>query len=181
MSFGVDPPNFDFWKEAEKLKNRLPTFADKQLLEEARRLGKEVQDSVEATKLIIRDIIKNSEKLVVENEKDEGNKARALNDKVNFLGLKEFNSTEFAEDLSTRVDLILDGLKDELKVPPLENQTERYKRRNEMATMILVKVEDAMVEAYKPFGVHEPEARERFRHVKPHILLVLTVGTFEDV
>ncbi|KAF9565510.1 hypothetical protein CPC08DRAFT_166928 [Agrocybe pediades] len=124
--------------------------------------------AVDALRRLIEDLINSTEEL------------RLDADQVP-VGKGSFSFNVFVQKLAGHVESIIVDLEKELALPPPENQTDAFKQRNATITLILDKVEDAIVRVYALWDVSEAEARRRFRPVKTHIRdVILVIGKLAD-
>ncbi|KAF4621312.1 hypothetical protein D9613_000771 [Agrocybe pediades] len=123
---------------------------------------------VDALKRLIEDLINSAEEL------------RLDADQVP-VGKDSFSFNVFVQKLAGHVESIIVDLEKELALPSPENQTDAFKQRNATITLILDKVENAIVRVYALWDVSEAEARMRFRPVKTHIRdVILVIGKLAD-
>jgi len=158
------PPDFDFWKEAEKLGQKAIDYADVNLAASAVQFPS-VADKIAELKASVQDLVKSAEALA----HPQGSLVARTDIKIDF--------DEFRRRLSDKIDIILEELKTEFSEPLPEDRSEGYKKREEVVDRALEKLEGALVEVYGHWHVPEAEARERFSQVKPQIRrVVLLVG-----
>jgi len=157
----------NLWKELEKLHG---SFRDVEtMLEKETAQFADAAEGIKTFKQNLRDLVSSTNALRIDINQAYGLKKRDVN----------FNLTLFMEQLSHHVDLVMTDLMDELMEPAPGNQTENILRRNATISMVLDKLEVAVVKVYALWDVPEVEARERFGHVQPHIRsIVLAIGMY---
>lgn len=93
------------------------------------------------------------------------------------LQTKGFNHEEVKKTLGEKVDTILEQLAEEFKTPLPENQDERYEQREEIVDWTLDKLETALVDVYRAYGVSELDTRAKFQGAKENIKsIVMIIG-----
>ena len=163
IQWSPSPPDFDFWKEAEKLGKKAIDFADINFTESALQFPA-VADRIVEFKASVQDLVKSAEALAPQG-------SLVARTDINI------NPDEFIRRLSDKIDIILEELKAGFSEPLPEDRSEGYKKREEAVDRALDKLEGAFVEVYEHWHVPEVEAKERFSHVKAPIRrVVLLVG-----
>jgi hypothetical protein len=163
LQWPPSPPDFDFWKEAEKLGKKAIDYADLSLTASALQFPS-VADKIAEFKASVQDLVKSAEALAPQG-------SLVARTDINI------NPDEFVRRLSDKIDIVLEELKAEFSEPLPEDRSEGYKKREEAVDRALDKLEGAFVEVYGHWHVPEAEARERFSHVKAPIRrVVLLVG-----
>jgi hypothetical protein len=159
------PPDFNFWKEAEKLGQKAVEYVDRNLTANALQFPS-VSDKIAEFKASVQDLVRSAEALKM-------GPAQGLGARTNI----HIDFDEFYQMLSEQSDLILEQLKAELSEPLPEDRSEGYKKREEAVDRALDKLEGALIKVYGHWHIPEAEAKERFSHVKPQIRrVVLLVG-----
>lgn len=93
------------------------------------------------------------------------------------LNGRKVNMTELCEQLQGEMGKVIAQLKSEFQDPLPEDQTGRYRRREEAVGRALDLIEDSLVLMYGEWGISEVEVREMFSYVKPEIRhVVLVIG-----
>lgn len=93
----------------------------------------------------------------------------------------QFDYEAFYDKFSAKADMIIQQFLKEFKEPLPENQTERYRKTEEVVSWLLDKLQNAFVEVYATFGVSEDHTRERFGHLKPHIKSAVMITGQHDL
>ncbi|KAF9529428.1 hypothetical protein CPB83DRAFT_765014 [Crepidotus variabilis] len=97
------------------------------------------------------------------------------------LQTKGFNHEEVKKTLGEKVDNILEQLTEEFKTPLPENQDERYEQREEIVDWTLDKLETALVDVYRAYGVSELDTRAKFQGAKENIKsIVMIIGNVAE-
>ena len=86
-----------------------------------------------------------------------------------------FNETEFMERLHLKVEPFFEDLKKEFQEPLPDDETEGSKQRRVVVERALDKLEGALVEVYRQYGVPDTDVRDKFARIRPHILHVVLV------
>ena len=163
LQWSPSPPDFDFWKEAEKLGKKAIDYADISLTASALQFPS-AADKIAEFKASVQDLVKSAEVLAPQG-------SLVARTDINI------NPDEFIRRLSDKIDIILEELKAEFSEPLPEDKSEGYRKREEVVEWALDKLEGAFVEVYGHWHVPEAEAKERFSHVKAPIRrVVLLVG-----
>ncbi|PPQ93785.1 hypothetical protein CVT25_013494, partial [Psilocybe cyanescens] len=168
---GIDapPPDFDFWKSAQKLGENAMGFV-KTLK------GQSIKDAVPQERMEelwrgMKGLIDSAAVLQTDIQAQDGSVVRR----------SDLDITELYEQLKEEIDKVVAQLMEEFQEPLPEDQTERFKVREAGVTRALDMIEDALVLVYENWGITEFEARQKFSHVKPHIQhVILVIGNIAD-
>ena len=154
------PSEFDFWRSAKELGAKATEYANKEL-EDAIDKFQDTAKLVEEFKFSIVDLTASAANFRFETQDT-------------FL-ITGFNETEFMERLHLKIEPFFEDLKKEFQESLPDDETEGSKQRRVVVEKALDKLEGALVEVYRQYGVPDTDVRDKFARIRPHILHVVLV------